>query len=50
MKREDHIAPKRIRDAQARRRLVIIDVRLPDEYREAQVEPSRLIPLGHSAN
>lgn len=47
MKREDQTTAKEAYDMLTRGDAVeIIDVRQPDEYREAHVEPSRLIPLG----
>lgn len=46
MKREDQISPKEAHGMLQRGDAVeIIDVRQPEEYREAHVEPSRLVPL-----
>lgn len=45
MKREAQISPKDAYDMLQRADAVeIIDVRQPEEYREAHVEPSRLVP------
>lgn len=47
MKRETQISPTEAHEMLQRDDAVeIIDVRQPEEYREAHVEPSRLIPLG----
>ena len=47
MKREDQISPKEAYEMIQRGDAVeVIVVRQPDEYREARVEPSRLVPLG----
>ena len=47
MKREGHISPKEAHQMLQRADAVeIIDVRQPEEYREAHVKPSRLVPLG----
>ena len=47
MKREDQMSPTEAYEMLRRGDAVeIIDVRQPDEYRQAHVEPSRLIPLG----
>lgn len=47
MKREEPITPAEAHQMLQREEDVeIVDVRQPDEYRDARVEPSRLIPLG----
>lgn len=47
MKRVDQISPSDVHEMLRRGDAVeVVDVRQPAEYREAHVEPSRLVPLG----